>query len=254
LLSNAVKFTANGGRVEIRLQKATAPALIQTHSAEAAQITITDSGKGIHPDFLPHVFESFRQEDGKTTRSFGGLGLGLAIVRHLSELHGGIVQAASAGEGQGSTFTVLLPLLHAGTHPDAASIEPPSSSLPLSGLHILVVDDEADARALLLTLLEQAGALVQVASSAVTALAQLKACRPDLLISDIGMPEIDGYMLIRQIRQQPDTATLPALALTAYARTEDRLSVLEAGFQAHLTKPVNSSELIEAILAFCPVI
>ncbi len=242
LFSNAIKFTASGGRVELRLQ---------AQGQGFAQITITDSGKGIHPDFLPHVFESFRQEDSKTTRSFGGLGLGLAIVRHLCELHGGTVQVASPGEGQGATFTVLLPLIAPAAYPVLTPGLPDSSQLCLAGLTILVVDDEADARALSATLLEQAGALVQVAASATAALALLAGNRPDLLISDIGMPEIDGYMLMRQIRQREDLANLPAIALTAYARSEDQTAALEAGFQAHLTKPVNSSELIERVVALC---
>lgn len=239
LLSNAIKFSPPGHRVDIRLERVGAE----------AQIQVRDTGKGINPSFLPHVFEYFRQEDGRTTRKFGGLGLGLAIVRYLTELHGGSVQAESGGEGQGATFTVRLPLLKVGHSSEERSVSPPPPTSRLKGVRILAVDDEADMRDLLVTMLEDAGAVVKITASAVEALAALDSFHPDLLISDIGMAEMDGYMLLHQIRRLPPEqgGQISALALTAYARDEDRQQVLAAGFQQHLPKPIEPDTLVAAV-------
>lgn len=218
------------------------------------EIVVSDSGLGINPDFLPFVFDRFQQADSKTTRSHGGLGLGLAIVRHLVELHGGSVSVYSAGLGQGAIFTVQLPLMVAQPLKDGERVHPRAdadalkSDLPqLYGLHILVVDDEADARELIRMILHQCGAEVSVAASASEAMALLDQLQPDLLISDIGMPNEDGYTLIRQLRAEFDSKRLPAVALSAYARVEDRTRALAAGFQLHLAKPVNLPELTAAV-------
>ncbi|BAZ26905.1 multi-sensor hybrid histidine kinase [Kalymmatonema gypsitolerans NIES-4073] len=241
LLTNAVKFTLSGGRVEIRLQRV----------SSLAQITVSDTGKGIDPDFLPHVFEYFRQEDGATTRKFGGLGLGLAIVRHLVELHGGTVRAESAGVGQGATFSVSLPLLK----PELSIKNEDKSSyttldkLPLNGMRILVVDDEVDTRELIAFILEQAGGSVITAVSAMEALQVISQTKLDILVSDIGMPDMDGYMLMRQIRamQSERNSQIRAIALTAYAGEIDQQQALAAGFQLHIPKPIDPEILIEAI-------
>ncbi|MEG4329417.1 PAS domain S-box protein, partial [Microcoleus sp. herbarium5] len=244
LLSNAVKFTPEGGRVEVRLGQI----------EHQAQIQVIDTGKGILPDFLPYVFDHFRQEDGATTRKFGGLGLGLAIVRQLIELHGGTVFAESAGEGQGATFTVRLPLLNDDSRRQeeqerhgAASSD--LSSLPLAGLRILVVDDEPDSRDFVAFVLEEAGAEVISLSSAAEALESIEQTAPDLLVSDIGMPEMDGYMLIERIRTQlaPEYRQLLAIALTAYAGEANERQVLEAGFDKHLAKPINPTQLVATV-------
>ncbi len=237
LLSNAVKFTPAGGRVEIRLERV----------AEYAEITVSDTGKGIESDFLPYVFDYFRQADSTTTRKFGGLGLGLAIVRHLVELHGGTVRADSPGEGQGATFTVKLPLMTTADEPNQ-DIRESNSSVNLQGLRILVVDDDTDTRDLITFTLEQYGATVIAFASASVALNALPQEKPDLLVSDIGMPEMDGYMLIRQVRTLPEQiATIPAIALTAYAGETNQEQVLAAGFQMHIAKPVEPDRLAEAI-------
>jgi PAS domain S-box-containing protein len=237
LLSNAVKFTPQGGRVTVRVEPL----------CPSAQITVTDTGKGIHPDFLPHVFEYFRQENAATTRQFSGLGLGLAIVRHLVELHGGTITAASPGEGLGATFTIHLPLL-----PTPMSPQPPTGStvdlLDLSGTQILVVDDDDDTRDYLAFLLEQAGATVIAVASASAALAVFNQAQPHILLSDIGMPDIDGYMLIRQVRSLSSARQIPAIALTAYAGELNQQQALQAGFQTHLAKPVEPDALIQAIV------
>lgn len=240
LFSNAIKFTPSGGRVDVRLEQ----------NASHAQILVSDTGKGIKPEFLPYVFEYFRQEDGKTTRQFGGLGLGLAIVRHLVELHGGTVQAESQGEGQGATFTVKLPLTAIAKETDRDG-EQLSTACSLSQLGILVVDDEADMRELLMTILEQYGAQVKVAASAAEALRVLEQFKLDVLISDIGMPEVDGYMLMRQVRRLPPEqgGLIQAIALTAYAGELSKQQALEAGFQRHLPKPTDPSELVQTIAA-----
>jgi PAS domain S-box-containing protein len=266
LLSNAIKFTPPGGVVEIQLEmvegsgrwavgKRESTGLPVTyHSTPIVQIQVKDTGKGIRSEFVPHVFEYFRQEDGKTTRSYGGLGLGLAIVRHLTELHGGTVKAESPGEGLGATFTVRLPLLKAETEgrterPHPASLLPSVSHL-LDGLRILVVDDEADMRELLNMTLQKYGAEVAISSSATEALTILQQFHPDLLISDIGMEDIDGYMLIQQVRalSSEQGGQVLAIALTAYAAQVDRQRALAAGFQVHIPKPVVPEVLVQEIL------
>jgi PAS domain S-box-containing protein len=247
LLSNAIKFTPLGGRVDVRL------AMIERQQSDCqstyAQIEVRDTGKGINPDFLPYVFDYFRQADSTTTRTFGGLGLGLAIVRHMVELHGGTVHAESPGDEQGATFTVRLPLIATHLETTRESGQQPDCAPELHGMHILVVDDEADMREFLAFLLEEYGARVTVVASASEALAALEQIEPDLLLSDIGMPDVDGYMLMRQIRAMPPEqgGEIPAIALTAYARDTDQKQVLEAGFQKHLPKPVAPHELVGAI-------
>ncbi len=248
LLANAIKFTPRGGRVQVRLER------VNSH----VEIVVSDTGQGIAHDFLPHVFDRFRQADGTTTRHHGGLGLGLAIVRHLVELHGGTVRAESPGEGQGSTFTVLLPvapvyastLSEARVHP-AARDTLPAFECPdrLDGLRVLVVDDEADTREMLKAGLGHCGAEVTAAASAAEALTEIVKSPPDVLISDMGMPDEDGYALIRKVRGLPggQGGNVPAIALTAYARTEDRLQALRAGYQMHVTKPVELTELAAVV-------
>ncbi len=239
LLSNAVKFTPSGGRVEIQLKQV----------GMYAQIQVKDTGKGINPEFLPHVFEYFRQEDGTTTRQFGGLGLGLAIVRHFTELHGGTVEASSPGLNLGATFTVRLPLnvTEQQLPSDDSDLE---TVADLAGIRILVVDDDADIRELSAFILTQAGAQVTTAASAVQALVLLNQSVPDLLLCDIGMPEMDGYALIRQIRKwsHKQGGTLPAIALTAYAGEINQQQALAAGFQMHIPKPVEPEMLMQAIV------
>ncbi|MCW5315021.1 response regulator [Nostoc sp. KVJ3] len=243
LVSNAVKFTPKGGKIEVRLEQADG----------YAQIIVSDTGKGISPDFLPYVFDYFRQADSTSTRNFGGLGLGLAIVRNIIEIHGGIVKAKSEGEGKGAIFTVSLPLLPdeslslADEKNDSTFLTP--NSLPLSGVRILVVDDDADSRDFVAFVLEQDGAFVIAVSSALEALERLAQVKLDVLVSDIGMPEMDGYMLIHQVRTliPEQGGQIPAIALTAFARNEDRQKALKAGFQMHLPKPLNPEELIAAI-------
>ena len=238
LLSNAVKFTPDGGRVEVRLERVDSQ----------AQIQVSDTGKGINPDFLPQVFDYFRQSDSSTTRVFGGLGLGLAIVRHLVELHGGTVWAESPGEDQGAIFTVRLPLqtIHSQTKEDSTQ---PDCPLDLSELKILVVDDDVDSREFVTFALEQCGAVVTAVASAGEALAALALEQPDLLVSDIGMPEKDGYMLMCEIRAMPPEqgGQIPAIALTAYAGESDSKQAVSAGFQRHLAKPVEPAELITMV-------
>ncbi|HEY9658968.1 MAG TPA: ATP-binding protein, partial [Allocoleopsis sp.] len=238
LLSNAVKFTQAGDRVEVRLEQRGA----------YVQVQVSDTGQGISPEFLPHVFEYFRQADSSTTRQFGGLGLGLAIVHHLVELHGGTVEAESAGHGMGATFTVQLPLMGAALMPDAETWLTPASK-NLHGVDILVVDDEADMRNLLRFILEEQGATVRLAASAVEALQQVSEAVPDLLISDIGMPEMDGYALIRQIRALPQQGQLiPVIALTAYAGEVNQYQALAAGFQLHMTKPIDPQQFVKGVV------
>ncbi|WP_375510079.1 PAS domain S-box protein [uncultured Nostoc sp.] len=238
LLSNAIKFTPQGGQVEINLQSLDSQ----------AQLRVSDTGKGINPDFLPYVFDYFRQADGATTRKFGGLGLGLAIVRHIVELHGGTVQAESLREEQGATFTVMLPLIkiYLNSH---ESEQQPDDSPDLNGVKVLLVDDERDTRELIAFILEQSGAVVIQAASAVEALRVMPQFQPNLLLSDIGMPEVDGYMLMRQIRaMSPEQGgTIPAIALTAYAAEVDYQQAIAAGFEQHITKPVEPAKLIRAI-------
>jgi PAS domain S-box-containing protein len=242
LLSNAIKFTPNGGSVTLKLEQ----------QGTQAQITVSDTGKGISPSFLPYVFDSFRQADGSTTRKFGGLGLGLAIVRQVVELHGGTVRAESLGEGQGSTFIVQIPCqtLAPNSHPLVPS-QPllHTNRLPLSAIQVLLVDDDDDSRGFAAFVLEQSGAIVTAAASAREALIAIASFSPDILVSDIGMPVLDGYELIHQIRSLPTrfTQSLPAIALTAYAGEVNQQQALNAGFQMHLAKPIEPDKLVQAI-------
>ncbi|MEH2238609.1 hybrid sensor histidine kinase/response regulator [Nostoc sp.] len=244
LLLNAVKFTATEGQVNVRLECIDAQ----------AQITVSDTGKGIHPDFLPHVFDYFRQGDSTTTRKFGGLGLGLAIARHLVEMHGGTVWVESPGEEQGAIFTVRLPLIKDGatikddTNTDSSTAIPVFS--PLMGLQVLIVDDNADTREFFSFVLEEFGAIVTAVASGDEALQALTQSKPDILLSDIGMPEMNGYMLMQQVRTleaEIGGKQLPAIALTAYAGEINQQQALKAGFQQHLVKPVAPEELLMAI-------
>ncbi|MBH8553339.1 PAS domain S-box protein [Nostocaceae cyanobacterium CENA357] len=241
LLSNAVKFTPPGGRVEIKLAEVDFQ----------AQIQVSDTGKGITAAFLPYVFDYFRQADGTTTRKFGGLGLGLAIVRQVVELHGGTVKAQSPGEGLGATFTVRLPLLVRSEQIKNEDNKPLPTPHPLLLKHtkILVVDDEPDIRDLVSFILQEYGVEVNTVTSAKEALEYLSQSLPDILISDIGMPEVDGYMLMRQVRQRSPQqgGNLPAIALTAYAGEINQQQALAAGFQLHVSKPVDPEVLIKAI-------
>ncbi|MBW4470382.1 MAG: PAS domain S-box protein [Stenomitos rutilans HA7619-LM2] len=238
LLSNAVKFTPPEGHVYIAL----------TYSKIEAQITVRDTGKGINSDFLPFVFDTFRQADGTITRKFGGLGLGLAIVRQIVELHGGTVSAESAGEGLGAIFSVRLPL-RGGALPVSKHPAPVAQPLSLQAVHILVVEDEADTRDLLAFILTQAGATVTAVASAACALESLLKSVPNVLLSDIGMAEMNGYSLMRQIRSlKPEQGGhIPAIALTAYVGEYDQQQALEVGFQQHLSKPVEPNVLVDAI-------
>jgi CheY-like chemotaxis protein len=222
------------------------------------EIVVSDTGVGIKADFLPHVFDRFRQADGSTTRGYGGLGLGLAIVRHLVELHGGTAWAESKGESRGSKFTVRLPAMASNEEPSAEDLKTPvfeaaetRSRKPTSpdGLRVVVVDDEIDARALLTMMLEKCGAEVIAVSSAREGLETVQTWKPDVLIADIGMPVEDGYVLIKNIRALPHErgGQIPALALTAYARTEDRVRALSEGYQVHLAKPVDRFELAAVV-------
>lgn len=244
LLSNAVKFTPRGGQVEVSLQSV----------GKQAEIEVRDMGIGIRAEFLPHVFDRFRQSDGSTTREFGGLGLGLAIARHLVELHGGTIHADSPGKEQGAVFTVRLPLLQteAEEQGDDQSLQLLSCDLqPLQNIRVLLVDDEADTRELIAFILEQAGATLTMANSAIAALELLPQVQPDVLVSDVGMPDMDGYTLIQRIRAMSAAplSQVPALALTAYAGVVNQQQALAAGFQMHLAKPVEPEALVEAIAA-----
>ncbi|MBD2563413.1 MULTISPECIES: hybrid sensor histidine kinase/response regulator [Nostoc] len=259
LLSNAIKFTSQGGRVEVRLErikdKAEGMNEVDTHPLEYTQISVSDTGMGISADFLPYVFDYFRQADGTTTRRFGGLGLGLAIVRHLVELHGGTVEVASPGEGQGSTFKVKFPLIAAAKLNQDDTAFHNHSDFNLNGLQALLVDDDRDSREFIGFLLEQYGAQVTEVESAHDALSSLKQAKFDLLISDIGMPDMDGYTLIRQIRKQSadQGGEIPAIALTAYAGEIDQQLALAAGFQQHISKPIEVEVLMQAILTIVGV-
>jgi PAS domain S-box-containing protein len=241
LLSNAIKFTPRGGQVDVILTR------IDSH----VEITVADDGNGINPEFLPYVFDRFRQEDARFNRQHGGLGLGLAIVRHLVELHGGTVHAESPGLGQGATFTVVVPVF-----PEPIALAPggrrktngPLEGLPsLEGRRVLVVDNDADGREVVAMILVQQGAEVQTAPSTAEALNVLETWRPDVLISDIGMPDQNGYTLLETLREREQASgerPVPAIALTAYARHDDRIRALSAGYQLHVPKPVEPSELL----------
>lgn len=247
LLSNAIKFTPRGGRVEAQLSVVTGQEKQQT-TDKYAQIQVIDTGIGISPDFLPYVFDRFRQADSSSTRSYGGLGLGLAITRNLVELHGGTIYANSPGKEQGATFTVKLPLLKSPPlHPIAPPPLYPSTPLSLSllGVRVLVVDDQADTRDFITTILEQYQAEVQAVASVAEALQVITQWKPDVLVSDIGMPHEDGYSLIRKVRSQPPElgGNIPAAALTAYTTAEDRMRAIQEGYQLHLPKPIEAAEL-----------
>jgi CheY-like chemotaxis protein/anti-sigma regulatory factor (Ser/Thr protein kinase) len=247
LLSNAIKFTRQGDTIQVRLRR----------TRSQTEIEVADSGRGIDPDFLPHVFERFRQADAKTTREHGGLGLGLAIVKHLVELHGGSIAVSSEGKGTGSVFKIQLPIASVRTETDDDPEQ--TRTLPavvkakpanFTGMKVLVVDDEPDARELLRRVLQGSKASVVLAASAEEALAQVDAEHPDVIISDIGMPIVDGYDLMRKVRALGHSrGTVPAIALTAFARSEDRAQALGAGYSAHLAKPVEAAELLATVAA-----
>jgi PAS domain S-box-containing protein len=247
LLSNAVKFTPKDGRVQVRLERVNSN----------TEIVVSDTGIGINPDFLPYVFERFRQAEAATTRKTGGLGLGLAIVRHIVEMHGGTVHAASAGEGQGVTFRVRLPLMIVQPEPLGVRREHPRTERMqrltalgnLRGIHVLAIDDEEDALTLLRVVLEAAGAEVTTVVSPFAAVERIAAVRPQALVVDLGMPDMDGFELISRIRAStnPDVRDVPAAALTAFARSEDRTKALRSGFEMHLAKPVDPGELVASV-------
>ena len=249
LLSNAIKFTPSGGAVAIELAQ----------DAGQVSITVRDTGAGIRPEFITHVFERFRQADASTTRRHGGLGLGLSIVKHLIEQHGGTVRAESAGEGQGASFTIELPAAMPAASPAksarAMMIKSPAPSngeftlSDLNGVNVLVVDDDRDARELIFRILSDCQATVRIAGGAREAVDAMRSSPPDLLISDLGMPEVDGFELLAWVRQlgRDHGGEVPAVALTAFARSEDRLRALEAGFSAHISKPVEPGELISVV-------
>jgi len=246
LLTNAVKFTPKGGKIQVKVQR------IDSH----VEIVVSDSGVGISKEFLPHVFDRFRQADASTTRIHGGLGLGLSIVHQLVDLHGGGASVHSDGEGKGATFTITLPFVGVISSQQEEAAEPaqeevtPFDGLPsLRGLKVLVVDDEADTRELIREVLKECGSEVILSRSAAEALEAIEQHKPDILISDLGMPDEDGYSLISKIRALPaeQGGQIPAAALTAYARAEDRMRVLRSGFQFHLPKPVDSAELVTVV-------
>jgi CheY-like chemotaxis protein len=247
LLSNAVKFTGRGGRVQVRLER------VNSH----VELTVTDTGVGIPAEFLPHVFDRFRQADAGISRELGGLGLGLAIARHLVELHGGRILAASDGPGKGATFRIELPLRTANAdgapeereHPRSPQAEHHIAVPQLAGISILAVDDDSDALALIREILEATGATVATADSGQHALDLLESMTPDVLLMDLGMPQMSGFDLIDRVRRSERHAirTIPAAALTAYARSEDRTKALRSGFQLHLAKPVDPGELMAAM-------
>jgi len=252
LLSNAVKFTPRGGKVQVRLER------VNSH----CELAVSDTGEGIAPSFLPFVFDRFSQADSSSTRAHTGLGLGLGIVRHLVELHGGTVQVFSPGIGCGATFVVRLPLLVAHNRPDdrdVQHIEQPAAPATthdfadLTGISVLVVEDNDDSRKLLQTILARAGARVQAAGDVASGMSIVAATWPDVIISDIEMPGEDGYSFIRRVRlQEPPSVHVPAIALTAHTRGVDRLRALAAGFQTHMSKPVEPAELVAAVKSLVP--
>jgi CheY-like chemotaxis protein len=242
LLHNAIKFTDAGGRVEVALER----------SAGEVLFRVSDTGQGLHPDFLPYVFERFRQADASTTRRHGGLGLGLSIVKHLVEVHQGRVWAESAGAGKGSSFCVALPVLGEEKQRASAGAEPAeqvAAEPALQGVRVLVVEDEHDTLALLHELLSSEGACVRTAESAEQALGHLQKDGADVLVSDVGMPEMDGYELMWRVRALPVErgGGVPALALTAFARAEDKERALSVGYQLHLSKPIEPDDLVSGI-------
>ncbi|HEV8436644.1 MAG TPA: ATP-binding protein [Methylomirabilota bacterium] len=251
LLSNAIKFTPSGGHVEVRL----------TQVGSDVEIQVSDTGQGIDASFLPHVFERFTQADASTTRRHAGLGLGLAIVRALVERHGGSIRAESPGPGQGATFTVRLPVLTGYLARDAEAaggptMRPgPAARMRLDGIRVLLVEDDTDGREVLARMLEVAGARVVAAASVSEALEALTTIRPGVIVSDIGMPDEDGYALIRRLRARQAEAggAIPAIAVTGYAHPDDRDRLLAAGFQAHLRKPIDPDEIISTVASLAVV-
>jgi signal transduction histidine kinase/CheY-like chemotaxis protein len=249
LLSNAVKFTNRGGKIQVRLER------VNSH----LEVAVSDTGIGIAPEFLPHVFERFRQADAGITRERGGLGLGLSIARQLVEMHGGTIDVFSGGLNQGTTFRVKIPLMIVHpvhddlprVHPRAAARARKPVARDLHDVHVLAVDDEADALNLVSEVLQAAGAHVSTARSAADALRSLEADVPDVLVADLGMPVVDGFQFIDRVRRHPNARVrdVPAAALTAYARSEDRMKALRAGFQIHLAKPIDPAELITTVAA-----
>jgi PAS domain S-box-containing protein len=239
LVSNAVKFTPRGGAVRVGLERV----------ASQVRVSVTDTGEGISAEFLPLVFDRFRQADSSTTRRHGGLGLGLAIVKHLVELHGGTVAASSEGVGRGASFSVSFPVRATSGAAAVADLAPSASDVSLAGVRVVVVDDEADARELVARVLEEAGARVGTAGSAEEALGMVQRERPDVVVSDIGMPGEDGYQLVQRIRmlKKEEGGLTPAVALTAFARVEDRRRALLSGFQMHMAKPVEPAELVAVV-------
>lgn len=253
LLSNAVKFTPEGGRVEVNLRQV----------GSLVELMVRDNGVGIKAEFLPYVFERFRQADGSTTRRFGGLGLGLAIVRHLVELHGGTVEADSEGEGKGATFTVKLPvtarqekICTSPKIPVDSALCLPESLHGLEGVRVLVVDDEPDARDVVKAALMQQGAEVYTCASAAEGLKQVFIWKPTVILCDIGMPQEDGYDFIRKLRQWEIGAggQIPAVAVTAFAREEDRLKAIASGYQTHFAKPIEPTQLAAVVASLVETI
>jgi CheY-like chemotaxis protein len=239
LLTNSIKFTPAGGRIDVGIVRA----------GRAARLSVRDNGVGIPADVLPFVFERFKQADGSATRKYGGLGLGLSIVRHVVDAHGGGVHALSAGEGGGTEVVVELPALDDDSHPSLRMEVAQSLGGRLCGARVLLVEDDDDTREFLAAALHTAGAEVRAASTARAALETMGAWRPDVIVSDIAMPEEDGYAFIRRVRALPPESgsRTPAVALTALARPRDRVRALAAGFQTHMSKPVDPSELVLAV-------
>jgi CheY-like chemotaxis protein/anti-sigma regulatory factor (Ser/Thr protein kinase) len=248
LIANAVKFTPEFGRIEVAARR----------RGQNVEISIRDNGKGIDPEVLPFIFEKFRQADNSFTRQVGGLGLGLAIVRHLVELHGGTVTAESEGPNRGANFVVTLPLLVHYVRPEERNgfdLARGRNENLLLGVRVLVVEDDADSAEILALILNHSGAQVEIAPSASRAMQAIRDFRPQMLVSDIGLPRQDGYDLIRQVRELPpeDGGLIPAIALTGYASLKDRNDALDAGYQEHLSKPVETEKLIQLITGLLPL-
>jgi CheY-like chemotaxis protein len=247
LLTNAVKFTPKQGRISVLAERV----------ASHVEVSVTDTGEGIDPEFLPHLFERFSQADGSITRSHGGLGLGLSIVKSLVEMHGGSVRAESPGSGKGATFVIRLPMRVAKSSDVETTHRPVSLVSPLiradlqklRGIRVLIVDDEPDCRDFVNRFLTDNNALPRAAGSAAEAESLLVTFQPDIIISDIGMPGADGYEFMRNVRESG--VKTPAIALTAFARSEDRIRSLQAGYQAHLPKPVEPAELLTLVIRLC---